>query len=109
MRIEPLGDSALLIRVMEEFASDKSLDAILRAADQLESAQIPGIIELAPAYTTIGVFFDPARTGTFDELKIRIESVLGNDSKTERHRAPATIEVPICYEADFAPDLDEVA
>lgn len=109
MRIEPLGDSALLIHVVEKFESDTALDAVLRAAEEVERAQIPGIIELAPAYTTIGVFVDRARTGTFDELKTKIEGAVGADSKTSRTSGGVTIEVPVCYEQDFAPDLDEVA
>ena len=109
MRIEPLGDSALLVRVVEEFEADKSLDAVLRAAQQLELARIPGIIELAPAYTTIGIFFDPARIGAVDEFRTRIEQACEGGSRWMRSPWAASLEVPVCYEAEFAPDLDEVA
>lgn len=110
MRIEPLGDSALLVRDVDEFDSEKSLDAILRATRQLQAAAIPGVIELAPAYTTIGIFFDPARIETFDALRDSIECALAGNSDPAATRAePATIEVPVCYEAEFAPDLEEVA
>lgn len=111
MRIEPLGDSALLIRVVEEFDPEESLDAVLRAAEALEHAAIPAVVEVVPAYTTVGVFIDPARTETFDEVRASIESAVARDSElvgsvTDR----ATIEVPVCYEdEEFAPDLDEVA
>jgi len=109
MRIEPLGDSALLVRVVEEFEAEKSLDAVLRAIQQLERAEIPGIIELAPAYTTIGVFLDPARSGTFADTSASIERALERELELATVRAAATIEVPVCYESEFAPDLDEVA
>ena len=110
MRIEPLGDSALLVRHDSEFDSEKSLDAILRATRQLEAAAIPGVIELAPAYTTIGIFFDPAKIETFDALRDRIERTLAGDSDRAATRTePAMIEVPVCYETEFAPDLEEVA
>jgi len=109
MRIEPLGDSALIIRVVEEFDPEKTLDAVLRAVHELERAALPGVIELAPAYATVGVFFDPARTG-LDALRTEIEDAL---RKMEPARSPAeigsTIEVPVCYENEFAPDLREVA
>jgi inhibitor of KinA len=109
MRIEPLGDSALIIRVVEEFDPEKTLDAVLRAAHELERAALRGVIELAPAYATVGVFFDPARTG-LEALRTEIEEAL---RKTEpaRSRAEAglTIEVPVCYENEFAPDLRDVA
>ena len=109
MRIEPLGDSALIIRVVEEFHPENSLDAVLRAAHELERAALPGVIELAPAYATVGVFFDPARTG-LDALRTEIEDAL---RKMEPARSGAgtgsTVEVPVCYENEFAPDLREVA
>lgn len=111
MRIEPLGDSALLVRVVEDHGREpeRALDAVLSALHQLEAAVIPGVVELAPAYATVGVFFDPALTG-FDAVKTEIERAL---SDTEAVKAPAgtarTIEVPVCYEDEFAPDLREVA
>jgi inhibitor of KinA len=111
MRIEPLGDSALLVRVVEECEAEASLDAVLRATRQLERAKIPGVIELVPAYTTIGLFFDPARIGGFDEFQASVERALHDDLEPARPRAggETVIEVPVCYESEFAPDLDEIA
>ena len=62
MEIVPLGDSALIVRVVADFARDPeaSLNAVLAALRSLEAAAIPGVIELAPAYSTVGVFFDVA-------------------------------------------------
>src|SRR5947209_4454290 len=62
MEIIPLGDSALLVRVCETAAgiSDESLSAVLNALHKLQNAEIPGVIELAPAYAAIGLFFNPA-------------------------------------------------
>src|ERR1700730_11993620 len=59
MEITPLGDSTLVVRVASGTPDEESLNAVLDALQQLKSTKIPGIIELAPAYTTIGVFFDP--------------------------------------------------
>ncbi|MDP9100144.1 MAG: 5-oxoprolinase subunit PxpB [Verrucomicrobiota bacterium] len=110
MRIEPLGDSGLIVRVSDQFDPETSLKAVLAAVGQLEAAAIPGLIELAPAYTTIGVFFDPARSGGFEGLKTTIEHALRTSVEPARARAAAaTIEVPVCYENEFAPDLGNVA
>jgi inhibitor of KinA len=117
MRIEPLGDSALIVRVEDDFSPETSLPAVRMAVRHLEAAAIPGVIELAPAYTTIGVFFDPTRIASatpdgspFDVLATKIQSVL-NAAAFENERAAAVrlIEVPVCYEREFAPDLGEVA
>lgn len=111
MRIEPLGDSALLVRVVDDHGREyeHELEAVLSTLRQLEAAVIPGIVELAPAYTTVGVFFDPARAG-FDEVKTAIEQVL-QEAEPARPRAGTarTIEVSVCYDDEFAPDLREVA
>ena len=109
MRIEPLGDSACLVRIPGEFDPERSLDAVLRSLQRLEMAAIPGVIELAPSYVTIGVFFDPSRIEDFDRLKARIETALQTDSGSVREDQPREIDVPVCYDEEFALDLDEVA
>ena len=100
MRIEPLGDSALLVRVVEDYGreSDRTLDAVLGVLRQLEAAVIPGVLELTSAYSTVAVFFDPALTG-FDAVRAKIEQAL-QDVEPGRPRAErgSTIEVPVCYE-----------
>ena len=111
MRIEPLGDSALLVRVVEDHGREpeRALDAVLSVLRQLEAAALPAVVELAPAYTTVAVFFDPALTG-FDPVKTEIERAL-SDTASVKPRAGTgrTVEVPVCYEDEFAPDLREVA
>src|ERR1051326_6904929 len=109
MRIEPLGDSALLVRIVEAFEADGSVDVVLRATQQLEVAQIRGVVDLAPAYTTIGIFFDPAQTASFDEFRASIERALERDAGSAQVRATGAIEVPVCYDNEFALDLEQVA
>src|ERR1700682_416199 len=111
MTIDPLGDSALIVRIDDEFRPDASLNAVLVALRCLEAAELPGVIELAPAYTTIGVFFDPARVAGFDELKTKIERALQPSVEPARPRAEtgSVVDVPGCYENEFALDLGEVA
>jgi inhibitor of KinA len=113
MRIEPLGDSALIVRVVDEFERDPeaALDAVLRALRSLEVAAIPGVIELAPAYSTVALFYDPARIVPFEEFKTQVERALQTSLEPARPRAGAVrvIDVPVCYENEFAPDLGDVA
>jgi inhibitor of KinA len=123
MEIIPLGDSALVVRVREQFedAPDETLDEVLRVFQLLQRAAIPGVIELAPAYTSVAVFFDPiaairsngATNGVFDELATRIRSAIIPASRRHRRRpaarGPRLIEIPVCYDAEFGFDLDRVA
>jgi inhibitor of KinA len=122
MDIFPLGDSALVVRVREQFedAPDETLDEVLRVFQSLQREDIPGVIELAPAYTSIAVFYDPiavlksngATNGVFDELAKRIRSAIIPPSRRRRRFAaskPRLIEIPVCYDPEFAFDLDRVA
>jgi len=119
MEIVPLGDSALIVRVREQFddAPEETLNEVLRTFQQLRSTTIPGMIELAPAYTSVAVFFDPVdvakASGTasdiFDWLAARIGAATVPKRRGSRHSAPRTVEIPVCYDPEFAPDLDEVA
>jgi len=38
--------------------AEEALDDVLRTCQQLRSAAVPSIIELAPAYTSVAVFYD---------------------------------------------------
>jgi len=119
MEIVPVGDSALIVRVREQFedAPEETLNEVLQTFQQLRSAAIPGVIELAPAYTSVAVFFDPVAvskaSGTasdiFDWLAARIGAATVPKRRGSRRSAPRTVEIPVCYDPEFAPDLDEVA
>jgi inhibitor of KinA len=118
MEIEPLGDSALIVRVVDDFARDPeaSLDTVQAALRSLETAAIPGVTELAPAYATIGVFFDVAevaRAAAGEEvlgwLSAKIESALKTRSVQNKADVKTQlIEIPVCYDREFASDIDDV-
>jgi inhibitor of KinA len=118
MEIVPLGDSALIVRVVADFARDPeaALNAVLTALHSLEAAAIPGVTELAPAYSTVGVFFDAAvvtRAAVPDDprewLRARIENALTKRKAKRKKRGKTVIEIPTCYDREFALDLDDVA
>jgi inhibitor of KinA len=121
MEIIPLGDSALIVRVRERFddAPEDTVDTVLRAFQQLQGSAIPGVIELAPAYTSVAVFFDPiavakaspTKDQTFDWLATRIRAAVAGvaDPGRKMRSAPRTVEIPVCYDPEFALDIDNVA
>jgi inhibitor of KinA len=123
MEIIPLGDSALIVRVREQFddAPEDTLDEVLRTFQQLRSAAIPGVIEVAPAYTSVAVFFDSVQVAkasgqaerSFDWLNERVRAaVAAIVDRGRRHRRTRgdihSVEIPVCYDPEFAPDLDDV-
>jgi inhibitor of KinA len=121
MEIIPLGDSAVIVRVREQFknAPEETLDEVLRTFQLLRSAAIPGIIELAPAYTSVAAFFDPIAIAksigvsddAIDWLTERVRAAVAGVGDPGRTVRPPlrTIEIPVCYDPEFAPDLDDVA
>ena len=123
MEIVPLGDSALIVRVRDRFedAPDQTLTEVLRTFRRLQDAAIPGVIELAPAYTTVAVFFDPtivANEGpepdqALDWLTERVRAAVAPHIRGGRRRAAASpvrlVEIPVCYDPEFAFDLENVA
>ena len=124
MEIVPLGDSALIVRVRDQFddTPEQTLDIVLRAFQQLQNAAIPGVIELAPAYTSVAVFFDPISIAkgaeipekVFDWLATRIRAAVAAGADRGRHRTATQrrvrlVEIPVCYDPEFALDIDDVA
>ena len=124
MEIIPLGDSALVVRVRERFddAPEQTLDTVLRAFQQLQNAAIPGIIELAPAYTSVTAFFNPISVAKgaetpdkmFDWLAARIQAAVTAGAgrgrrRTATQRRIRLVEIPVCYDPEFALDIDDVA
>src|SRR5438128_4238728 len=124
MEIVSLGDSALVIRVRESFdaAPRETLDAVLETQRRLENAQLPGVIEVAPAYTTVAVFFNPicvVKAGApvenvFDWLVEKIREALAavpgvDEAGRAQYNSGPAIEIPVCYETEFAPDLEDVS
>src|SRR5213593_591870 len=99
MEIIPLGDSALIVRVREQFedAPEETLDEVLRTLQQLRNAASPGVIEIAPAYTTVALFFDPVAVAkaretpgqVFDWLAEKIRSAVAFGSAYHRRRSAA--------------------
>src|SRR6516162_5311495 len=108
MDIIPLGDSALIVRVREQFADapDETLDEVLRVFQQLQHAAIPGVVELAPAYTSVAVFFDPitiakasrAPDEVFDWLASRIRALVaaGAGRRRKVKFRSRNVEIPVC-------------
>src|SRR5437868_11751522 len=119
MEIPPLGDCALLVRVVENFESapDDALARVLAAKSALEQARIPGTIEITPAYTTVALFYDPVQAideglpanDLFKRLQQRVHDALAGSRAGFRQLAGSIVEIPVCYDDEFALDLDEVA
>lgn len=112
--IEALGDSALLIHLGERIDARLNADALAIAA-ALQSAKLAGVLDIAPAYASVCVRYDPTVWNSggiapFDAIAARVGSVVENvASRPASHDDAGAIEVPVVYGGDAGPDLDDVA
>ena len=101
MEIVALGDSALVVRL------DDSLGAVLATMRKLEAANIPGVSDIAPAFASVAVFLESPQN-----LQSASEAI-GVALRKKRRAPPGAtksclVEVPVCYDAEFAFDLETV-
>ncbi|HST29868.1 MAG TPA: 5-oxoprolinase subunit PxpB [Chthoniobacterales bacterium] len=120
MEITPLGDCAVLIHVAGNFESapEKALHQVLATQRRLAAAKIPGVLELAPAYTTVALFYDPVSAiaagappeNVFAWLEQRIHDIISKKASVSAGSVNVSkIEIPVCYDREFGFDLDDVA
>src|SRR5258708_39862943 len=123
MEIIPLGDSALIVRMRERFddAPEQTLYTVLLAFQKFQNAAIPGVIELAPAYTSSTSFFDPISVAkgaetpdkVFDWLAARIQAAVAAGADRGRHRTATQprvrlVGIPVCYDPEHVPDINDI-
>lgn len=101
LAIEPLGDCALVIHFAKIIHPD--LNQHLHAlAKQIRSQQPNGITDIVPSYQTLAIFYQPERIG-FNALQ---ELITNCNTATNTHVFQSRqIEIPVCYDQDYAPDI----
>ncbi len=109
--ISPLGDSALLA----EFSTRLDLEVNARLqglAEAVRAKRVPWISDIVPALGSLALHFDPARVPAgLDPVEAAeglLQDCLRDVSRLSQGRG-VLLEVPVCYDAEFAPDLAEVA
>ena len=111
--IEPLGDSALLLRFGTGL--DPAANARVHvAAATLRAAHLPGVVDLVPAYATLAVHYDPGSwidahgASPWRNIAAAVRAVF-REPPAEADETHATIEIPVRYGGTSGPDLVDVA
>lgn len=107
---EPLADDAVLLRFGE--AIDAGHNALaLSIAARLRREDPGWLRDVVPAYASLAVFFDADRMDQPDphafvatHLRAMLEGPVHGIATPARN-----VEIPVCYEADMAPDLADAA
>jgi inhibitor of KinA len=107
MKIDALGDSALIINLADEISDSSGLLArVLSAAATIEGAKLPGVVDVTSSYESVAVFFDLPQVEPDIEDKIRVLIASAGVRVSGKKRR---VQIPVCYDEEFALDLDRVA
>lgn len=103
--LQPLGDTAWQLRWPDDshLEPTRQITTLARAALH-QFAGEP--IEVVPGLATLT--FIPAGLVDDEVLRARIEQLIAENTG-EAHVSSRVIELPICYDDEYGPDLDEIA
>jgi len=110
VRFLTLGDSALTVELGDHI--DRDLASKVTAIDHLLSREVAdgrfaGVIETVPTYRSLTVIFDPLVLSRA-ALKTRLLDLL-EDTVDTVDRDLRCWRLPVCYDAEYGPDLASVA
>ena len=104
MRILPAGDSAWLIELSERI--DPAINArAIRIGRDVEAASLP-VTDVVVGYRSVMVYIDPLAAA--DDIEDRLHEIASARPSGDATPGPL-VEVPVCYDGPFGPDLADVA
>jgi len=105
IRVLNSGDTALVVEFGDRI--DRAIsDRVLALRGRVDAARIPGVVETVPTFRSLMVHYDPL-TVRAAELTGTLKTLLEGAKALDRVRR--LWRVPVCYEAELAPDLADVA
>lgn len=106
MDIRPYGDHAILINFENKI--DLGVNKkVVSLNSYLSTAGLSGIRQCISTYCSLTVIYDPLIT-TYHKLKQEIEAI-GELSVENSIGKTRTLNIPVCYQEDHAPDLRSFA
>lgn len=105
-QIVPAGDAALILEFEERIDADVNAQ-VVRAADWLRNAVIPGVRDVVPTFRTVAVYFDPLVVES-EAIADRLARAAAADT-VGPSAPPDPIRIPVRYGGEFGPDLADVA
>lgn len=114
-KIFPLGDNALTVEFGNEISPELN-NQVVKLADYFERNSFAGLIESVPAYASLACFYDvsivrknyPHFSTAFNAVKHLAEIALQNLNELQE-RESQILEIPVCFDEEFALDLESVA
>lgn len=112
-KVIPINESSLMISFSDVIHEDVHA-RVMQAKAAIEANPFPGFGETVPAYTSLAVYYDPTKVEssleTVSATVIKTLQTILETGSTDQFTATGTlIELPVCYDQDFAPDLSTTA
>lgn len=105
--IYPCGDCAVTLQIGAEISEQVNREVVC-ALNALRKADIIGVVELVPTYTSICIHYDPAML-SYETLQRTIGQIKINLSEDNQEATGRIVEIPVCYGGEYGPDLSFVA
>ena len=110
IKIIQSSENSLLIQFENKI--DETINRKIRIlCDYFEKHKIKGITEYVPYYTAISIIYNPFEIKLhegFPLLKNEIENIINSLDFSKEYKENI-VEIPVCYEEDFGPDIKYVA
>ena len=102
----PAGDQALVVELGDGIDADVNR-RVHNLAHRIEADDVPGVVDLIPAYRSLLVQFDITRTSLSALQAMLLKLCSDPDERTLKR--PRVVHIPTLYGGDHGPDLQFVA
>lgn len=106
MKIVAASDSSLLVELGNS-VSQELHRRVLALFHALLAEHDPRIRNLHPGYASLLIDFHPLQL-SHDDLATHVRRLMDSPA-AETNESARTVEIPVCYDAEFGPDLVDVA
>lgn len=114
LQLYPLGDRAVTVQFGDSI-DEATLAKVRVFSSYLEHHPFPGFVEQVPAFATVTVYYDPwlvSEQGLYNpytRVTEQLQHILKVARKNDKAARQRVVDIPVCYNGAFGPDLEYVA
>ena len=101
------GDCAVTLQIGNEISEQVNRE-VVNALAAIRRADISGVCELVPTYTSICIHYDP-EVLSYEALRNALKLVKVDPIEEKSDQEERIVEIPVCYGGEYGPDLEFVA
>lgn len=105
------GDRTLIL-TLDAPVSAQNGRKCANIATALRHAEIRGVVDIVPTFTSVAVHYQPKTFGSstsYKNLAKEVTAIVNQESDSNDTHTSRTIEIPVCYGGKYGPDLPYVA